>query len=159
MSIETGRAYLRARGYEDRIQEFSVSSATVELAAQAVGCEPARIAKTLSFEDPEGCILIVAAGDARIDNPKFKAKFGRKARMLSPDQVLELTGHPVGGVCPFDVDPHKVKVYTDVSLQRFNTVFPACGSGNSAVELSCEELTQCSRSLEWIDVCKNWQDA
>ena len=159
MSVESVKQYLKQWGKDTAVMDFPVSSATVDLAAEALGVIPARIAKTLSFEDPEGCILIVAAGDARIDNPKFKAKFGRKARMLSPDQVLELTGHPVGGVCPFDVDPHKVKVYTDVSLQRFNTVFPACGSGNSAVELSCEELTQCSRSLEWIDVCKNWQDA
>ncbi len=158
MSVESVKQYLKQWGKDTAVREFPVSSATVDLAAKALGVIPARIAKTLSFEDPEGCILIVAAGDARIHNQKFKAQFGRKAKMLSPDQVLELTGHPVGGVCPFDVDESKVKVYTDISLRRFDTVFPACGSGNSAVELTCEELYQCAKSLGWIDVCKDWQE-
>lgn len=158
MSVESVKQYLKQWGKDTAVREFPVSSATVDLAAKALGVIPARIAKTLSFEDPEGCILIVAAGDARIHNQRFKAQFGRKAKMLSPDQVLELTGHPVGGVCPFDVDESKVKVYTDISLRRFDTVFPACGSGNSAVELTCEELYQCAKSLGWIDVCKDWQE-
>ena len=144
MSIETGRAYLRARGYEDRIQEFSVSSATVELAAQAVGCEPARIAKTLSFAVDGGCVLIVCAGDAKIDNAKF------------PEQVLDFTGHAVGGVCPFGIDNPAVTAYLDVSLRRFDTVYPAAGNAASAVRLSCGELDILSNSSGWIDVCKNW---
>ena len=148
MSIETGRAYLRARGYEDRIQEFSVSSATVELAAQAVGCEPARIAKTLSFKVGERPILVVAAGDARIDHTK--------ATMLTPEQVLDFTGHAVGGVCPFGIDNPAVTTYLDVSLRRFDTVYPAAGNAASAVRLNCEELFALSNSAGWIDVCKNW---
>ena len=158
MSIETGRAYLRARGYEDRIQEFSVSSATVELAAQAVGCEPARIAKTLSFAVDGGCVLIVCAGDAKIDNSKFKGQFHHKATMLTPDQVLEFTGDIIGGVCPFAIEHSNVITYLDISLQRFTTVFPAAGSANSAVELSLSELEQCAGSAGWIDVCKGWQE-
>lgn len=158
MSIETGRAYLRARGYEDRIQEFSVSSATVELAAQAVGCEPARIAKTLSFADGEGALLLVAAGDARVDNARFKARFEKKAKMLTPDQALALTGHAVGGVCPFAIDNPQVRVYLDVSLKRFETVYPACGSSNSAIELTCRELEAYSKAEGWVDVCKSWRE-
>ena len=157
MSIETARAYLREKGFEDRIREFDVSSATVELAAQAVGCEPARIAKTLSFAVDGGCVLIVCAGDAKIDNPKFKAQFHTKATMLTPDQVLAYTGHAVGGVCPF-ANPEGVKTYLDVSLKRFDTVFPAAGSSNSAIELTCDELEEYSHSLGWIDVCKGWQE-
>lgn len=159
MSIETGRAYLRARGYEDRIQEFSVSSATVELAAQAVGCEPARIAKTLSFAVDGGCVLIVCAGDAKIDNTKFKAQFHTKATMLTPEQVLDFTGHAVGGVCPFAL-PDDVKTYLDVSLKRFDTVFPAVGSAASAIELTCDELEHCcgKNFVQWVDVCKGWQE-
>ena len=156
MSIETGRAYLRARGYEDRIQEFSVSSATVELAAQAVGCEPARIAKTLSFAVDGGCVLIVCAGDTKIDNTKFKAQFHTKATMLTPEQVLDFTGHAVGGVCPFGIDNPAVTPYLDVSLRRFDTVYPAAGNAASAVRLNCEELFALSNSAGWIDVCKNW---
>ena len=156
MSIETGRAYLRARGYEDRIQEFSVSSATVELAAQAVGCEPARIAKTLSFAVDGGCVLIVCAGDAKIDNTKFKAQCHTKATMLTPEQVLDFTGHAVGGVCPFGIDNPAVTAYLDVSLRRFDTVYPAAGNAASAVRLSCGELDILSNSSGWIDVCKNW---
>ena len=151
MSIENVRSYFRSLGREGDIREFSQSSATVELAAQALGVEPARIAKTLSFQDGEGCLLIVAAGDARIDNPKFKAAFGFKAKML------RLTGHAVGGVCPFAV-PDTVRVCLDVSLRRFDTVFPACGSANSAIELTCEDLFAYSRAWEWVDVCKSWRE-
>ena len=157
MAIEAVRAYLRELGMEDRIREFDVSSATVELAAQAVGCEPARIAKTLSFVHEDGALLIVCAGDAKVDNSKFKALFHHKATMLSPDQALALTGHAVGGVCPFAIQDPRVTVYLDVSLKRFGTVFPAAGSANSAVRLGLEELERCSRSAGWIDVCKGWQ--
>lgn len=153
MSIERGRAYFRALGIEDRVQEFTVSSATVELAAQALGVEGARIAKTLSFKTDTGCVLILAAGDARIDNRKFKDFFHFKAKMLTPDEVLELVGHPVGGVCPFGIN-EGVPVYLDESLKRFTTVFPAVGSGNSAIELNLEELYEYSKALQWIDVCK-----
>ena len=153
MSIAEGRAYFRALGLEERVQEFSVSSATVDLAAAALGVEGARIAKTLSFKTSEGCMLILAAGDARIDNRKFKEKFHFKAKMLSAEEVLSLVGHPVGGVCPFGINPN-IPVYLDVSLQRFVTVFPAVGSGNSAIELNLQELYQYSNALEWIDVCK-----
>jgi len=153
MSIEKGRAYFRQFGMEDRVLEFDVSSATVELAATAVGVEPARIAKTLSFKTEDGCILILCAGDARIDNKKYKAKFGLKAKMLTPEEVLELVGHPVGGVCPFGINDG-VKVYLDDAMKRFETVFPAVGSGNSAIELDLEELYKYSNALEWIDVCK-----
>lgn len=153
MSIEEGRAYFRALGIEDRVMEFTVSSATVDLAAQALGVEGARIAKTLSFKRGEGCILILAAGDARIDNHKFKAKFAMKAKMLTPDEVLELVGHPVGGVCPFGIK-EGVDVYLDESLKRFETVFPAVGSPSSAIELNLDELFTYSKAAEWIDVCK-----
>ncbi len=158
MSIEIVRKYFRGYGMEDRILEFDVSSATVELAAQAVGCEPARIAKTLSFKVEDQPILIVAAGDAKIDNPKYKAKFHKKAQMLKPEEVTEFIGHAVGGVCPFGV-PDSVDVYLDESLRRFKTVFPAAGSANSAIELSMEELEKYSHAMEWIDVCKGWQEA
>ena len=158
MSIETGRAYLRARGYEDRIQEFSVSSATVELAAQAVGCEPARIAKTLSFAVDGGCVLIVCAGDAKIDNTKFKAQFHTKATMLTPEQVLDFTGHAVGGVCPFGVN-EGCNVYLDDSLRRFDVVYPACGSSNSAIALAPDELAACTPGSTWVDVCKLPEEA
>ena len=158
MSIEIVRKYFRSYGMEDRILEFDVSSATVELAAQAVGCEPARIAKTLSFKVEDQPILIVAAGDAKIDNPKYKAKFHKKAQMLKPEEVTEFIGHAVGGVCPFGV-PDSVDVYLDESLRRFRTVFPAAGSANSAIELSMEELEKYSHAREWIDVCKGWQEA
>ena len=158
MSIEIVRKYFRGYGMEDRILEFDVSSATVELAAQAVGCEPARIAKTLSFKVEDQPILIVAAGDAKIDNPKYKAKFHKKAQMLKPEEVTEFIGHAIGGVCPFGV-PDSVDVYLDESLRRFKTVFPAAGSANSAIELSMEELEKYSHTREWIDVCKGWQEA
>ena len=157
MSIETGRAYLRARGYEDRIQEFSVSSATVELAAQAVGCEPARIAKTLSFAVDGGCVLIVCAGDAKIDNTKFKAQFHTKAKMLTFEEAHTMIGHDPGGVCSFAL-PDNVKTYLDISLKRFETVFPAAGSSNSAIELTCEELEKYSSNfVSWVDVAKGWR--
>ena len=154
MSIEKGRAYFRQFGMEDRVMEFDVSSATVELAAQAVGVEGARIAKTLSFKRADGgCILILAAGDARIDNRKYKEKFGIKAKMLTADEVMEMVGHPVGGVCPFGINDG-IPVYLDVSLKRFETVFPAVGSGNSAIELDLDELFKYSNAVEWVDVCK-----
>ncbi len=157
MAIEPVREFFKQYGMEDRIREFDVSSATVELAAQALNCEPARIAKTLSFLAEDGCILIVTAGDAKVDNAKFKAQFGMKAKMLTPDQVLQLCGHAVGGVCPFAVK-ETAKVFTDVSLKRFDVVYPACGSSNSAIPLSCDELFRYSNSLGWIDVCKAWQE-
>ena len=153
MSIEKVRAYFSQFGMEDRILEFPVSSATVELAAQAVGCAPQRIAKTLSFMVADNPILIVAAGDAKIDNPKYKARFSQKAKMLSFDQAAELIGHAVGGVCPFAVN-EGVTVYLDASLKRFETVFPACGSSNSAIELTIAELEKHSGFDCWVDVCK-----
>ena len=151
MSIEKVRSYFQMRGIAERIMEFDVSSATVELAAQAVGVEGARIAKTLSFLLGDGCILIVTAGDAKIDNKKYKTKFGAKAKMLAHDDVPEYIGHAVGGVCPFAV---KEGVYLDESLRRFETVFPACGSSNSAIELTIPELEEYSKFDEWVDVCK-----
>ena len=153
MSIEKGRAYFRSLGIEDRVQEFDVSSATVELAAQALGVEGARIAKTLSFKLDDGCVLILAAGDARIDNRKYKDFFHTKAKMLTPDEVLDMVGHPVGGVCPFGINDG-VPVYLDESLRRFETVFPAVGSPSSAIELNLDELFRYSNALQWIDVCK-----
>lgn len=156
MSIELVRAYFRSYGIENRIQELDHSSATVALAAEALGTEPCRIAKTLSFLVGGSPILIVAAGDARIDNAKYKAFFGAKAKMLSPEESVELVGHAVGGVCPFAVKPG-VTVYLDLSLRRFSTVFPACGSANSAIELTIPELEQYSGYKEWVDVCKGWQ--
>ncbi len=154
MSLDRVKSYLREYGEDKNIREFDVSSATVELAAAALGTEPARIAKTLSFQRESSAILIVAAGDVKIDNKKFKSFFGFKARMLPFDDVERLTGHAVGGVCPFAV-PEGVKVYTDVSLKRFKTVFPACGSSNSAIELTCEDLFRISKSAGWIDVCSS----
>ena len=158
MAFDRAKAHLDRLGLGDRVKEFSVSSATVELAAQAVGCEPARIAKTLSFKVEDAPILIVAAGDAKVDNTKYKAKFHKKAQMLKGDEVTELIGHAIGGVCPFGV-PESVTVYLDESLRRFDTVFPAAGSANSAIELSMEELEKYSHAKEWIDVCKGWQEA
>ena len=141
---------------EERILEFDVSSATVQLAAEALHCEPCRIAKTLSFSLSGAPILIVAAGDARIDNQKYKARFGAKAKMLTPDEAVELIGHAVGGVCPF-ATKEGVTVYLDKSLKRFDTVFPACGSSNSAIELTVPELERYSGYAEWVDVCKDWE--
>ena len=156
MAIEKVREYFKSFGIEDRILEFEVSSATVELAAAVLGCEGKRIAKTLSFSVNGEPILIVAAGDAKIANPKYKAQFGTKAAMLSYEDAEKLIGHAVGGVCPFAVN-EGVLVYLDESLKRFETVFPACGSSNSAIELSIPELEKYSGFKEWIDVCKDWE--
>lgn len=156
MSIEAVKDFFAKHGIADRVKEFDVSSATVELAARALGCEPCRIAKTLSFTVDGRAILVVAAGDAKIDNPKYKAQFGTKAKMLAPEEALALVGHAVGGVCPFAVN-EGVAVYLDESLKRFPTVFPACGSANSAIELTIPELEKYSGFVAWIDVCKNWQ--
>ena len=155
MSIEIVRSYFRDYGMENRILEFDSSSATVELAAQAVGCEPAHIAKTLSFLAGNEGMLIVAAGDAKVDNHKYKETFHTKAKMMTPDQAVELVGHAVGGVCPFGIKPG-IKVYLDESLRRFDIVYPACGSANSAVRLSIPELESASKSSGWVDVCKGW---
>lgn len=155
MSFDKVKAYFAGFGMENRVMEFETSSATVELAAAAVGCEPRRIAKTLSFMLDGGPILIVAAGDARVDNKKYKARFAKKAKMLTAEEAVTLIGHAVGGVCPFAVN-EGVSVYLDESLRRFETVFPACGSSNSAIELTIEELEKYSGSLGWVDACKDW---
>ena len=157
MAIEVVKEYLKQWDADKRILEFPVSSATVELAAQAVGCEPARIAKTLSFLVGDHAILIVTAGDAKIDNAKYKGLFHTKEKMLGFDQVTEMIGHAVGGVCPFGVK-EGVEVYLDESLKRFHTVFPAAGSSNSAIEVTMEQLEQYSGSSQWVDVCKGWQE-
>lgn len=157
MDIEEVRSYLEKEGYGERVREFSVSSATVELAAEAAGVIPARIAKTLSFYGKSGAVLVVAAGDAKVDSRKFKDTFNIKSKMLKVEDVSELTGHPVGGVCPF-LNPSLAQVYLDVSLKRFHTVFPACGSDRSAVELSPSELYLLSKSIDWVDVCKCWAE-
>lgn len=154
MSLERVKQYLQKFGLDGRIRVLEQSSATVELAAQALGCEPCRIAKTLSFSVGGGAVLVVAAGDAKVDNHKFKEFFGIKAKMLSPAEAETLVGHAVGGVCPFAVN-EGVSVYLDESLRRFATVFPACGSSNSAIELTCEELERCADHCRgWADVCK-----
>ena len=153
MAIERVKEYFKAFGMEDRIQEFEVSSATVALAAEALHCDGCRIAKTLSFHLGEKVILIVAAGDAKIDNSKYKGFFGAKAKMLSFEEAEPLIGHAVGGVCPFAVN-EGIDIYLDESLKRFETVFPACGSSNSAIELTLEELEKHSHYKAWIDVCK-----
>ncbi len=155
MAIEQVREYFDKHNMTDRIREFEASSATVELAAAALGCEPKRIAKTLSFIVGYEAILVVTAGDARIDNAKYRSQFGAKAKMLSPDKAVEMVGHAVGGVCPFGVC-EGVSVYLDESLKRFETVFPACGSANSAIELSIDELEAHSHCTGWVDVCKGW---
>ena len=157
MAIEKVRAYFRQFGMEDRVREFDVSSATVELAAQALDCQPCRIAKTLSFLVDGKAVLIVAAGDAKIDNSRYKAQFGTKAKMLAPEQVDALIGHSIGGVCPFAVNGG-VTVYLDESLKRFETVFPACGSASSAIELTIPELERYSGYTAWVEVCKGWQE-
>lgn len=153
MSIEKVRLYFAEYEMENKIKEFAVSSATVELAAEALNCEPCRIAKTMSFMTHDGPILIVTAGDMKIDNAKYKAFFNLKAKMLMPEELIEQIGHPAGGVCPFAVKEN-VKTYLDISLQRFTTVFPACGSANSAIELTISELEKYSNFVSWIDVCK-----
>ena len=153
MAIEKVREYLKKFGADGRIMEFDVSSATVELAAVAVGTEPRRIAKTMAFAVGEKHILIVCAGDVKIGNHKYKSFFGAKAKMLTPDETAEYIGHAVGGVCPFAV-PDEVEIYLDESLRRFETVFPACGSSNSAIEVTLSELEKFSGSDKWIDVCR-----
>lgn len=158
MSIEKVRSWLDQYGMADRILEFPVSSATVELAAQALKIEPCRIAKTLSFAVHDTPILIVTAGDAKVDNAKFKAAFHTKAKMLSPEEVTQLVGHAVGGVCPFAIKD-TAEVYLDVSMKRFPTIFPAAGSASSAVELTCEQLEQVAQNFQgWGDFCKGWQE-
>lgn len=158
MSVDKVKNYLARFSMQDRLKEFPVSSATVELAAKALGVEPARIAKTISFRRENGCILVVAAGDTKIDNAKFKAEFGLKAKMLSADEVEPFTGYRIGGVCPFD-NPAQAQVYCDVSLKRFETIYPAGGSESSCVSLSCDELFRLSNSIRWVDVCKNREGA
>ncbi|WP_368254626.1 YbaK/EbsC family protein [Clostridium paraputrificum] len=154
MTIEKVRDFLKGYGKDKYIREFDTSSATVELAAEALDVEPARIAKSLTFKNNEKCIMVVTAGDREVDNRKFKNEFGIKAKMLSPDEVYEFTGHRVGGVCPFVIDLDKVQIYCDKSMERFQTVFPACGSSNSAIELTLDELFKLSNALKWVDICK-----
>ncbi len=155
MSIEIARAYLESKGVADRIMEFDVSSATVELAAKAVGTEPARICKTLSFKLKDGSgVLVQVAGDAKVDNKKYKGYFGEKAKMLSPEEVPEYTNHEIGGVCAFGVTREDVRIYCDESLKRFDIVYPACGSSNSAAGFTPDELFEISGALDWIDVSK-----
>lgn len=158
MSIEKVKAYFKAYGREQDVREMPDSCATVELAALALGVIPARIAKTMAFQKDNGAILIVTAGDSRIDNSKFKKLFGMKAKMLSAEEVIAIVGHAPGGVCPFAVNKETVTVYTDISLERFDTVFPSAGSHNSLIELTCNDLFTFSHSKEWIDVCKDWQE-
>lgn len=157
MAIDKVKQYFRTLGIADRIQEFDVSSATVALAAQALGCAPCRIAKSLSFMVEGKPILVVAAGDARVDNGKYKTQFSAKAKMLSPDETASLIGHEVGGVCPFATNGG-VSIFLDVSLKRFSSVFPACGSSNSAIELTIEELERYVPFSAWVDVCKGWDE-
>lgn len=155
MAIDKVREYLKKWERDADILEFDTSSATVEMASNALGVEPCRIAKTLSFKTADGAMLIVTAGDAKIDNSKFKAKFSMKAKMLTPDEVLQYTGHAVGGVCPFGlVQP--LPVYLDISMKRFDYIYPACGSSNSAIKLTCEELEKYAAFTDWVDVCRDW---
>ncbi len=159
MSVESVKAYLAQWNKHTAVRELAESCATVDLAAAALGVIPARIAKSISFESstPGQCILVVTAGDSKIHGGSFKRQFGLKARMLSPEQTLNLTGHAVGGVCPFGLNEDKVEVYLDQSLTRFTTVFPACGSSNSLIELNLAELFSLAQAKAWIDVCKGWQ--
>ena len=157
MSLDRAKAHLEQFGLAGRIQLFDVSSATVELAAQAVGCAPAHIAKTLSFLTPDGPVLILAAGDTKIDNSKYKARFHTKAKMIGHDEVEPLIGHGVGGVCPFGIN-EGVPVWLDESLRRFDIVYPAAGTANSAVKLHLDELERASQAQGWVDVCKGWQE-
>ncbi len=154
MSIEKVREYFRGYDMEDKVLEFEVSSATVALAAIALGTEEARIAKTMSFKKDEGCILVITAGDVKIDNAKYRHTFGLKAKMLTPDEVMDFVGHAIGGVCPFAVNEGVIGIYIDESVKRFDTIFPACGSSNSAIELTPEELFKYSNADAWVDVCK-----
>lgn len=153
MSIEQVKEYLKQFNKDKNILELDSSSATVELAAHALNVNPARIAKTLSFKKDTSCILIVTAGDTKIDNKKFKSEFGLKAKMLTPQEVIDITGHAIGGVCPFGLKNDNIKIYCDNSIKRFETIFPACGSSNSAIELTPDELFEISKSENWIDVC------
>ncbi|MCP1184683.1 YbaK/EbsC family protein [Paenibacillus sp. 1781tsa1] len=157
MAIEKVKDFFKQYGMDSQIKEFEVSSATVNLAASALGCEPERIAKTLSFMVNGQAVLVVAAGDAKVDNKKFKEYFKTKAKMLSPDEAIEMVGHAIGGVCPFAIK-NDVSVYLDISLKRFETIYPACGSSNSAIELTIKQLEKYSSYSEWIDVCKGWND-
>lgn len=157
MAIEKVKYFFKQYGMDSQIKEFEVSSATVDLAASALGCEPERIAKTLSFMVNGQAALVVAAGDAKVDNKKFKEYFKTKAKMLSPDEAIDRVGHAIGGVCPFAIK-NDVSVYLDISLKRFETIYPACGSSNSAIELTIKQLEQYSSYSEWIDVCKGWND-
>jgi Cys-tRNA(Pro) deacylase len=158
LTIESVKAHFKQWNREAEVMEFETTSATVGQAAETIGVEPAQIAKTLSFRgDQDKAILIVAAGDAKIDNKKYRQEFGFKARMLTPEEVLEQTGHVIGGVCPFGLK-NKLVVYLDVSMKRFDTLFPACGSTNSAIELTCDEIFQYSSATKWVDVCKDWED-
>lgn len=154
MGVEKVKRYFVKHGIKDRVVEFNVSCATVTLAANALNVEVGRIAKTLSFKHSEGCILIVCSGDKLIDNKKYKDQFGVKAKMLTPDEVIFYTGYVIGGVCPFAIDNDRVRVYVDNSLKRYYTVFLSCGSPNSAIELTCDELFNFSNSKEWVDVVK-----
>ena len=156
MSKEAAWQFLQSKGLEERIQYFDVSSATVELAAAALGVEPARIAKTISLYDGESAMLILAAGDAKIDNHKFKEAFGFKPKMLAPEDVLRFTGHAIGGVCPFGI-PEPLRVFLDRSLERFDVVYPAAGTDNSAVRLTPSELMGAADAAGWVDVCKGWE--
>lgn len=156
MTIESVRAHLKKHQMEERILELDASSATVQEAAKVLGVEPARIAKSLSFKVGQEAIIVVTAGDAKIDNAKFKTQFLVKAKMLTLEEVLSYTGHPIGGVCPFGL-ANPLKVYLDVSLRRFATVFPACGTPSSAIEVTCEELEMIVQEAVWIDLCKGWQ--
>lgn len=157
MAIEKVKDFFKQYGMDSQIKEFEVSSATVDLAASALGCEPERIAKTLSFMVNGQAALVVAAGDAKVDNKKFKEYFKTKAKMLSPDEAIDRVGHAIGGVCPFAIK-NDVSVYLDISLKRFETIYPACGSSNSAIELTIKQLEQYSSYSEWIDACKGWND-
>ena len=154
MSVESVRNYLKQFQLDDKVEEFTESSATVELAAHAAGVIPAIMAKTLSFKVGEGAILIVTSGDTKVDNHKYKEKFGTKAKMLTPEEVIEFTGHAIGGVCPYDNPPGKVKVYLDESMKRFEMALPAAGSSSSCVRLTIEELERSCPGAEWVDVCK-----
>lgn len=158
MSFESVKAHFKRWNRDKDVMVFEQSSATVDMAAEAIGVVPARIAKTLSFRgEGDRAILVVAAGDAKIDNKKFRQAFGFKARMLSPNEVLEQTGHLIGGVCPFGL-ANELDVFLDISMKRFETLFPACGSTNSAIELTCDEIQEYSFAKDWVDVCKDWEE-
>ena len=158
MSVERVKHYLKEYGLDNNVKEFAESSATVELAAQAAGVIPAKIAKTISFKTGENAVLIVAAGDAKIDNKKYKEQFGVKVKMLTPEEVIAYTGHAVGGVCPFAIPENNVKTYLDTSMKRFDTVLPAAGSANSCVVVTLQELEKASKAVGWVDVCKLPED-